>query len=319
MSRAKSSSSIIFAIILTALVSALQAAVLVNQNFDDPDIANSYAPLGNGPWLPGWDAWLQAGNCNTGSTMSVSSNAAFRGTAGLDIYYHMNNDPAAQGDCQLHQDNNTSLIHAFLPGLNHYFIRGYLRFPFSTATLCSQPVVQRKLIYFKAQNYPTGSSFIMNAWPWADCPTDGYNVSIAYGGPNGMDNTLWGNGSPGFFPTNNHLRVNTWYYIEAEVEYRTYGNDILRIWLAPAGALPNLIFERTDLALRSSADAAGGITLGTVEIGRQADIARDSFSQGIDEHRHWDEISIDITRIGPIDGSGGDTMPPAAPTNLTVQ
>jgi hypothetical protein len=289
-------SSAILAIITTAFVSAAYAAALVDENFDD----SSYADTG-------WTAWLQNGNCNTGTTMTINSNAAYRGTAGLDIYYHLADNP--RGDCQLHQDNNTSLIHAFSPGLSHYFIRGYVRFPFATATLCSTPVIQRKLIYFKPQNYPTGSSFFLVAWPWpTNCSTDGYTVSVAYGGPNGMENTLWGNGSPGFFPTNNHLRVNTWYYIEAEVEYRTYGNDILRIWLAPAGTSPTLIFERTDLALRSSADAAGGITLGTVEVGRQADITRDSFSQGIDEHRYWDEVVIGTTRIGPIGTAG--PLPP---------
>jgi hypothetical protein len=296
----------ITAALIVVLANTSQAAVLVEENFDD----SSYADTG-------WTAWLQNGNCNTGTTMTVNGNAAYRGAAGLDIQYYMGDSP--RGDCQLHQDNNTSLVHTFSPGLSHYFVRGYLRFPVTTTTLCNQPTIQRKLIYFKPQNYGTGWSFIINAWPWANCSTDGYNVSLGYGGPNGMDNTLWGNGSLGFFPTNNHLQVNTWYYIEAEVAYGAYGNDMLRIWLAPAGTAPSLIFERTDLTLRSSTDAASDITLGTLEIGRQVDIARDSFSQGIDEHRYWDEIVIGDTRIGPVDGSGGDTLPPAAPTNLTVQ
>ncbi len=291
---------LIMVITSTSLVNTSHAAVLVDENFDDSNYADT-----------GWTAWLQNGNCNTGTTMAISSNAAYRGSAGLDIYYHMGDNP--RGDCQLHQDNNTSLVHTFSPGLNHYFVRGYFRFPFNTTTLCSMPVIQRKLIYFKPQNYNSnGWNFIVNAWPWINCSTDGYNVSVTFRGPTGSD-TLWGNGSPGFFPTNNHLYVNTWYYIEAEVEYGAYGQDTMRIWLAPAGTSPSLIFERTDLTFRSEQDVAGGITLGTMEIGRQVDIVRDSFSQGIDEHRYWDEIVISTTPIGPVDGgSGGNTPPPSS-------
>jgi len=313
-------SSFILAIISTALVSTSYAEVLVDENFNDPSIANKYAVLGEHTWLPGgWDSWLQAGNCNTGSTMGINSNAAYSGTAGLDIYYHMSADPLAQGACELHQDNNTSLVHTFAPGLNHYFVRGYFRFPFSTAELCYQPWIQRKLIYFKPQNYTSnGWNFIVNAWPWNytpdQCLTDGFNVSVTWRGPLGTD-TFWGTGSPGFInpSVNNHLYVNTWYYIETEIEYGAYGHDTMRIWLAPAGTSPRLIFERTDLTWRSEQDVANNVTLGTMEIGRQVDIARSSFSQGIDEHRYWDEIVISTTPIGPVDGgSGGNTPPPSS-------
>ncbi|MFZ3066282.1 MAG: hypothetical protein WA277_13480 [Nitrospirota bacterium] len=314
---------LIMVITSTALVNTSHAAVLAEQNFDDPIIANKYATLGEHTWLPGgWGSWLQAGNCNTDSSMSINSNAAYRGSAGLDIYYHMDDDP--RGDCALHMDNNTSLVHTFLPGLSHYFVRGYFRLPLSTAQLCSQPWIQRKLIYFKPQNYNTnGWNFIVNAWPWNQtqdsCSTDGYNVSVTWRGPLGTD-TIWGSGSPGFInpSVNNHLYVNTWYYIETEIEYGAYGHDTMRIWLAPAGTSPRLIFERTDLTWRSEQDVANNVTIGTIEIGRQVDIVRSSFSQGIDEHRYWDEIVIGTTPIGPVDGgSGGNTPPPPSGGDAT--
>lgn len=264
---------------------------LVSENFDDFSYADT-----------GWGVWLQKGNCNTGTTLGLNAQSAYSGAAGLDIYYHMSNDPNAQGDCQLHQDNNTSLIKNISPGLDHYFVRGYFRFPFDTATLCQNPMVQRKLLYFKPVGWGSGRwAHLLTSWPWTDCTTNGYNVSVGYGSVGGTYQ-YWGNGSPGFInPTaNNHLYVNTWYYIEAEVQYGTYGNDTLRVWLAPAGSPPTLIFERTDLTLRSSTDAAAGVLFGKLEVGRQVDVNRSSFSQGVDEHRYWDEIVIDTKRIGPL-------------------
>jgi hypothetical protein len=313
MSYAKRIRYLILAIVTAApfvtLVNTSQAAVLLEENFDD----SSYADTG-------WTLWLQGTDCMTGTSATINPSAAYRGSNGFDIHYVL--QPNSDGGCLQHQDNNTSLVHTFSPSLNHYFVRGYFRFPIDTATLCSQRTIQRKLIYLKPEGWGNGAwAFMINSWPWPNCATDGYNVSVGYQGGGGTGATLWGNNPPdGFQTADNHLYVNTWYYIEIEVEYRAYGNDTLRIWLAQAGSLPKLILDRSDLNLRSSTDAASGIALGSVEIGRQVDINRNpDFTPLVDEHRHWDEIAIGNTRIGPIDGSGGDTLPPAAPTNLTVQ
>ncbi len=170
--------------------------------------------------------------------------------------------------------------------------------------------LSRKSLYFKPEGYATDRSdawsFVIIAFPWPNCDVDGYNVSVGYGDRGGVAHSLWGDTSQGFSPASNHLRSNTWYYIEAEVEYGSYGNDLLSIWLAVAGATPTLILERTDLGLRSSADAANGVGLGILEVGRQVDINRSSFSQSVDERRHWDELALATTRIGPIDGPDAD-------------
>jgi hypothetical protein len=277
-------------VILTSFLDVSQAAVVVDENFDDGRYTDT-----------GWSLWIQGTDCMTGTTAAISPNAAYSGTNGFDIHYVLQAN--SNGGCQVHQDNNTSLVQNISPSLSHYFVRGYFRFAFDTATLCSKPVVQRKLIYLKPVGWGSGSwAFMLTSWPWPNCATDGYNVSVGYASGGGTGATLWGNNPPdGFQPANNHVYANTWYYIELEVEYRAYGKDTLRIWLAQAGAAPNLILDRSDLNLRSSTDAASGIGLGSVEIGRQVDITRNSdFTPVVDEHRYWDEIVIGTTRIGPI-------------------
>ncbi len=298
-------------VLVAVLENTSHAATLVNETFDD----GSYADTG-------WTAWLQNGACATGTTLSPSSAAAYHGAYGLDVHYVIGDNP--RGDCELHQDNNTSLVRRFSsPGLSHYFVRGYVRFPFDVATFCNnnlgqvatQPWIQRKLIYNKPPYWP-GWHFVINAWPWENCATDGYNVSLSYTDQGTMPATLWGNEeSDGFHTANNHLHVNTWYYLEVETDLRAPGSDIVRMWLAEAGTEPKLIFERTDLSLRTSEDAANGTGVGEIEVGRQVDIARSVFTQGVDEPRHWDELVIATTRIGPIEGlDAGDGGTPDAST-----
>ncbi len=201
------------------------------------------------------------------------------------------------------------LIRTFSPALNHYFVRGY--FKLMVPDLCATPIVQRKLLYFKPQGWgvqPNRWQWVLTAFPWGtNCASDGYNLTVAEGEyGNGL--LLWGDSpSSGFDTAHNHIYNNTWYYLEVEVIYGAYHNDTVRIWLGRAGTVPYLILDRSDLYIRSPDDVAGNIGLETIEIGRQVDIGRTSFSQGIDEHRYWDEIAISTTSIGPIDGSGGDT------------
>lgn len=289
---------LILVAISVALINTTRADVLVNENFDDGRYADT-----------SWSVWLQNTNCATGSTLNVSPSAAYSGTNGLDIHYVIQDNP--RGDCQLHQDNNTSLVQNISPPQSHYFIRGYFRFPFDDVKMCSSPTIQRKLIYFKPTNWGNGAwAFFINSWPWANCATDGYYLSVGYQNAGGTGSTLWGDqSSAGFTVANNHLHGNKWYYIEAEVQYGTYGNDVLRIWLSEAGTPPKVVLERTNLNLRSSSDAASGLALGSIELGRQVDLTRPDFSIGADEHRYWDEIVIGTTRIGPISSTA--PYPPA--------
>ena len=252
---------------------------------------------------PAWGQWLQNTNCGTGSTISVSPAAAYRGSNGVDIHYVISNNPAGQGDCQLHQDNNTCLTYNLSTPLDHFFVRGYFKLPFADTQMCSVPIVQRKLLYFKPVGWGSGAwAFFINMWPWPNCATDGYNLSVGYSGGGGTGVTLWGDdATAGWDTANNHVHGNKWYYIEAEVQYgATLGADTLRIWLAEAGTAPVMVLNRTNLTLRSQADIDAGLKLGTVEIGRQVDINRPDFTIGVDEHRHWDEIAIGTSRIGPV-------------------
>ncbi len=285
-------------------VSSANGETILKEDFETGNYSNN------------WSVWLQDSNCNTGTTLRVNSQAAHRGSYGLGIHYILDDDP--RGDCQLHQDNNTCLVYHPPVPLKHYFFRGYFKFKLNANDLCSSPTVQRKLIYFKPENYNAGGwAFFIVAWPWGNnCDDNGYCLSLAYIGNGAMGATLWGDGSPGFNKSYNHIRANEWYYLEVEVQYRTYGKDIVRIWLAPDGETPKKIFERTDLTLRSESDASSDIGLGTIEVGRQVDVNRSSYNQGwIDEYRYWDDIVIGTEFIGPVGSSGS---PPGPPQNARI-
>lgn len=248
-----------------------------------------------------YSEWLQNTNCCTDTTISFNSNGAHSGSRGAEIHYIIDDDP--RGDCQLHQDNNTCMVYNIDSPVSHYFFRGYFKIEASKGAFCNNPTIQRKLIYFKPKNYDSGGwAFFIVAWPWPnDCNVDGYNISVAYGNHGAMAATLWGDSSPGFNPVANHIYREQWYYLEVEIKYGDYSRDFMRIWLAPDGQERVLIFEKTNLTLRSATDAATNIGIGRVEVGRQVDVNRSGYSLGhINEYRYWDDIVISTTPIGPI-------------------
>lgn len=280
----------------------------------------------SGSYSPNWTRWLQSGNCTTDTTLEVNTAARHSGTYGADIRYVLDDSP--RGDCQLHQDNNTSLVYSVSPARYHYFFRGYFKLALTQSYLCDYQV-QRKLIYFKPVGWGSGQwAFFLNMWNWpTNCAANGQSVSVGYGSPGGTGYTLWGdNASDGFVPASNHVMAGVWYYIEVEVEYRTFGTDILRIWFAQDGATPQKILERTNLTLRSAADVANNVGLGKIELGRQVDLTRydDSgvWRPAVDEHRYWDDVTFAERYVGPIGASNdspstvlnanrsGDTKPP---------
>jgi hypothetical protein len=272
------------------------------QQYATPDILSenfTSTTLDTGLW---WQ-WLQNTNCNASTTMAINANGAYTGSYGLDIHYVM--DDVTRGDCLLHQDNNSCIVHDLASPTNHIFVRGY--FQVEVADLCaSSPYVQRKLIYIKpvgwgAEN-PNAWALMVNSWPWVNCAADGYNVSTGYGSPSGQGITLWGDNAPdGFVTASNHFYGNAWYYLEIEILYgETYGTDTYRIWLAPAGQTPVKILDRNDLTIRSTDDVTNNILMGSIEIGRQIDLVRTDFAQGANEHRYWDNLAISSQRIGPI-------------------
>lgn len=259
---------------------------------------------GNYTSSPAWDLWLQNTNCCTDTTISVNASAARTGSYGVDIYYVLDDDP--RGDCVAHQDNNTCLQYT-TDSITHGFMRGYFKLPLTEAEFCNSTAqIQRKILYFKQSDNMTLNAFMIPLWPWGTgCNDDegGYNVSVGYGNAAGTGTTLWGdNAADGFLVESNHVRRNVWYYIEVEWEFRTYGTDILRIWLASDGDPAVKIFERTNLALRTSDESTSGTGIILVEVGRQVDLTRiDSggeYIPAIAEHRYWDDIVLSEEYIG---------------------
>ena len=257
-----------------------------------------------GSYTTNWDLWLQSSNCTTDTSVAVNATAARSGSYGVDIRYVLDDDP--RGDCQLHQDNNTCLVWTVSPSLDHYFVRGYFKLAMTQSEMCTNSV-QRKILYFKPPDWGSGAwAFMVNLWNWpTNCTANGQNVSVGYGSAGGTGYTLWGdNAADGFVAASNHVMADTWYYIELEVEYRTFGTDILRIWLAEDGQDPVRILERTNLTLRSEADVAAGRGLGIFEMGRQVDLTRTDVGgvwvPPVDEHRYWDDVVIASSYIGPV-------------------
>ncbi len=252
--------------------------------------------------------WLQNQSCNEGTTLRIAEGLGRKNSNCLEIHYILDDNP--RGDCQLHQDNNTCLVYNISQNLTHYFFRGYFKIHLNNASrLCSSPIIQRKLLYFKPQNYNSGGwSFFIVAWPWGhNCNQNGYCISLAHIGNGAMGETLWGDGSTGFVPQYNHVLPDIWYYLEVEVEYRVFGEDIMRIWFGPEKGPTRRIFERTDLSLRSETDVASNVGLGILEVGRQVDIARTQFDEGwIDEYRYWDDIILSTDFNGLIEDVNQD-------------
>ncbi|SMC50207.1 hypothetical protein SAMN02746065_10378 [Desulfocicer vacuolatum DSM 3385] len=264
----------------------------------------------------GYSLWLQNTNCCTDTTVDFITDVVHSGSKSVRVNYVLDDSP--RGDCQLHQDNNTSLIYKVSGNVTHYFFRGYFRIETAEDHFCNNPIIQRKLVYFKPQGWGSGSwAFFIVAWPWgSNCTQNGYNVSVAYGNAGGTGTTLWGDdGSAGFDTKNNHVYPNQWYYLEMEAKYASYGNDSLKVWMSASGSDPVLIFDRTGLALRSPSDVENNIGLGVVEVGRQVDVSRSDYSLGhINEFRYWDDIVISTEKVGPI----SSVAVPGPPQNFKI-
>jgi hypothetical protein len=236
--------------------------------------------------------WLQNTNCTTGSTISATAGSKLNGNYGLNIYYEMDDDP--RGDCQQHQDNNTSGIATLGTEQSHFTFDGYFQFPIDTTTFCRSPITQRKLVYFKAANWPTSWAYFLKwetsgAWT---CSTDGGQLILGYGNAGGSAASIYGEDFDD--PTHSRIKNNTWYHLRVEVEYGTYGNDRMQIWLGENGSTFYKIFDRNNLTLRSSSDQS--TLLSTVEIGRQVDVNRTddggTYIPAVYENRYWDDLSI---------------------------
>lgn len=259
--------------------------------------------------------WLQNGNCNTGTTATVSESAALFGNYGFDIYYEMDDEP--RGDCQLHQDNNTSGVVELETSQTHYTFDGYFNLPVNTEDFCRLPITQRKLVYFKSENWdgsPTSPwAFFLkweNSGTW-DCATDGGQLIIGYGNGGGTGASLYGESFDD--PLHSAIKNNVWYHLRAEVEYGTFGNDRMQIWLGEYGGTFYKILDRNNLSLRGEADQLLGLK--TVEVGRQVNLSRYDvdgvWEYPVSEHRYWDNISVHT-------GEFTDIASPSAPTGLGV-
>ncbi|HJX18597.1 MAG TPA: hypothetical protein VJ437_10420 [Acidiferrobacterales bacterium] len=215
----------------------------------------------------------------------------FPGSRVLRIRYEVPDGPPA------HQDDNESVqVSMHTHDLHSFFVRG--RFYVATPPRLPAGYMGRKLFYIFG--YPHYA---------ADFNDGNQSWAVIVGVPNmavGVD--VWSTDGTDNFDTVWELApivFDRWYAIEVGVRLNTPGlaDGELRLWLDGA-----LIFERTGIRFRDNLKP-----LGRVMVGDQ--INRAGNEVGYSEERYWDDIAI--ANSGPI--GPGDTLAPAAPTNLSVQ
>ena len=192
-----------------------------------------------------------------------------------------------------HQDKNIFIEEDFDPGLDHFFIRGYVYFGRPV-----DPNIQRKLFYLKSPSGPKGTP----NYYWA-IVLNSYNFQLAVAPAPPSDSA--------FQPCDNcvswnlySLNPERWYCLEMEVKANTPGerDGYVKVWVDN-----QLVLNRQNMNLR------GNYSLGITrfQIGHQAD--RQDYIE-VNEYRWWDNIVISTSRIGCLE----DPIP-APPTNLQVE
>ncbi|MBI4386464.1 MAG: hypothetical protein HY551_03710 [Elusimicrobia bacterium] len=210
---------------------------------------------------------------------------------------------------------------AYTNGLEHFFIRGYVRFhinPGGTALAG----IGRKLFYFLGG----GDA---DTWHGVMGTTIGNDHAFAMGFTRGaahqvVEDTI-ADRAELCYPDRigNCTTVayawdfDAWYYVETEVKANTpaaYDGEF-RLWVQKIGVDPSpiLVIEATGVNIR------GSQTVGVqkLSVGDQAD--RQNW-QPVNEVRYWDDVAISTTGyIGPVAANAPDVTPPARPRGLKVR
>jgi hypothetical protein len=179
-----------------------------------------------------------------------------------------------------HQDSNRQL-ELYTTPIHHGFVRGYVLIPKNTRLHgASSFPIQRKLIYFKLQDWDTsGLAFFLTSEPPSDDLSANYiKLRLGYGGGSANEFSIWNMG---------RMPVGKWVAIQVEFKLNTPGQSdgIFRLWIDNA-----LTYETTSINLRKN--NTNGIN--KLQFGDQADRIN---NDPVDEYRYWDDIVISTTQI----------------------
>jgi hypothetical protein len=188
------------------------------------------------------------------------------------------------------QDTNRWASKVINPGVNHFFMRGYVYFKTPENGVEGQGA-QRKLVW--AGDEPTATSgganwdVILNSYEsTTGSPSTLRLVVLGQGGTcYGSQMVDWMNGTP-------TLNWDTWYSLQVELQTNTPSagptyDGIFRIWLNG-----NMIHE--NLNFKVNGNCTTPFTF--LSVGRQTN--RFNY-QAIDEYRYWDDLVIGTSYINP--------------------
>lgn len=243
---------------------------------------------------------LSAWNGYKSPNAGIVSSPVFSGNhAARFSYYLPPGEPA-------HRDHNVMISYdcdssgSACDDVHHFFVRGHVYLA-STAA----PTSQRKLYYFFSKDWwlPDGQPNYGDQWDIVVAAWGLDTIRLIFG-------SNYYDYSDIKVPTyaTKTLTYDRWYEIELEVKLNTPGlkDGEVRLWQDG-----ELVAEKTAVSIRNNSKP-----IGKIRIGYQINRTPPDIEEKL-EDRYWDNVVASKTRIGSMGST--DQMPPAAPTNLTVQ